>query len=79
MVPMDTLFTFDDKKTREKYIAYTDNSKDEKGNVNVYAGILKKRGKKVQLNPIKDDKMFDRIEIILNELQKEVRKNNERG
>ena len=79
IVPMDTLFTFDDEETGEKYIAYTDNSKDEKGNVNVYAGILKKRGKKVQLNPIEDDKMFDRIEIILNELQKEVRKNNERN
>ena len=53
----------------------TDNSKDKKGNVNVYAGILKKCGEKVQLNPIEDEKMFDRIEIILNELQKEVRKN----
>lgn len=79
IVPMDTLFTFDDEKTGEKYIAYTDNSKDEKGNIKVYAGILKKRGEKVQLNPIEDDKMFDRIEIILNELQKEVRKNNERN
>ena len=73
---MDTLFTFDDEESGEKYIAYTDNSKNKTGNVNVYAGILKKRGEKVQLNPIEDEKMFDRIEIILNELQKEVRKNN---
>ena len=76
IVHMDTLFTFDDEESGEKYIAYTDNSKNKTGNVNVYAGILKKRGEKVQLNPIEDEKMFDRIEIILNELQKEVRKNN---
>lgn len=76
IVYMDTLFTFDDEESGEKYIAYTDNSKNKTGNVNVYAGILKKRGEKVQLNPIEDEKMFDRIEIILNELQKEVRKNN---
>lgn len=75
IVYMDTLFTFDDEESGEKYIAYTDNSKDNNGNVNVYAGILKKRGEKVQLNPIEDEKMFDRIEIILNELQNEVKKN----
>ena len=35
----DVLFTFDSEETGKSYIAYTDNSKDEAGNVQVYASI----------------------------------------
>ena len=75
MIPMNTLFTFDKEETGEKYIVYTDDSKDEKGNVNVFASILKGHGKKVQLKPIEDEKIFDEIEVILSKLQQEGSKN----
>ena len=38
-VVCDVLFTFDSDETKKSYIAYTDNTKDEKGNVQVYASI----------------------------------------
>ena len=35
----DVLFTFDNEETNKSYIVYTDNSLDDKGNVQVYASI----------------------------------------
>ena len=35
----DVLFTFDSEETKKSYIVYTDNSKDEQGNIQVYASI----------------------------------------
>ena len=35
----DVLFTFDSDETGHSYIAYTDNTKDEDGNIQVYASI----------------------------------------
>ena len=35
----DVLFTFDSDETGKSYIAYTDNTKDENGNIRVYASI----------------------------------------
>ena len=35
----DVLFTFDNADTGKSYIVYTDNTKDESGNVQVYASI----------------------------------------
>lgn len=39
MVEYDVLFTFDSDVTDKSYIAYTDNSLDEQGNIKVYASI----------------------------------------
>ena len=33
----DVLFTFDNEETNKSYIVYTDNTKDELGNIKVYA------------------------------------------
>ena len=38
-VVCDVLFTFDSEETNKSYIAYTDNTKDKNGNVQVYASI----------------------------------------
>ena len=35
----DVLFTFESEETNKNYIVYTDNTKDETGNVEVYASI----------------------------------------
>ena len=37
----DVLFTFDSEETKKSYIIYTDNSKDEAGNIKVYASTYK--------------------------------------
>ena len=47
----------------------------KKGNICLYPGVLKKKGNKVQVVLVKDEKELKRIEVILDELQKEVRKN----
>ena len=36
-VVCDILFTFDSDETKKSYIVYTDNSKDENGNIQVFA------------------------------------------
>lgn len=74
MISTDVLFTFEEE-TGEKYVVYTDNTRDEKGNICLYPGVLKKKGNKVQVVLVKDEKELKRIEVILDELQKEVRKN----
>ena len=38
-ITCDILFTFDSDETKKSYIVYTDNSKDEQGNVQVFASI----------------------------------------
>ena len=35
----DVLFTFESEETHKNYIVYTDNTKDQQGNVEVYASI----------------------------------------
>lgn len=73
----DVLITFDSEETGKSYIVYTDNSRDKKGNVQVFASnyILKD----MRLMPIETEKEWRMIEIILEELQKEIQsklKNN---
>ena len=36
-IECDVLFTFDSKDTNKSYIVYTDNTKDDMGNIKVYA------------------------------------------
>ena len=43
-VVYDVLFTFDNDETGKSYIAYTDNTKDEQGNIRVYANIYDPNG-----------------------------------
>ena len=48
----DVLFTFDSDETGKSYIAYTDNTKDEQGNIKVYANIYDPNGELLRLEPI---------------------------
>ena len=74
-VVCDVLFTFDSDETKKSYIAYTDNTKDEKGNVQVYASIYNPNEENPELKPIESDKEWKVIETILETLQEEVQKN----
>ena len=69
----DVLFTFDSEETGKSYIAYTDNTKDEKGNIKVYANIYDPNGESLKLEPITTEKEWQAINNILISVQEKVR------
>ena len=70
----DILFTFESEETGKNYIVYTDNTKDEKGQVQVYASIYDPKDKNMKLEEIKTDKEWKVIDTILKTIQEEVTK-----
>lgn len=71
-VVCDILFTFDNEETKKSYIAYTDNTKDASGKVNVYASIYDPNDKDMKLEEIKTEKEWKVINTILETLQEEI-------
>ena len=69
----DVLFTFESEETNKNYIAYTDNTIDETGNVEVYASIYNPGDPQTKLEPIESEKEWKVIETILESLQEEVK------
>ncbi len=69
----DVLFTFDSEETKKSYIVYTDNSKDEEGNVQVFASIYDPNQQDQKLEAIKSEQEWKVIETILNTLQEEIK------
>lgn len=69
----DVLFTFDSEETGKSYIAYTDNSVDEKGNVQVFAATYDPEDEAKKLMAIESEKEWQVIEIILEEIQAKIR------
>ena len=72
-VEYDVLFTFESDETKKNYIAYTDNSKDESGNVQVYASTYDPEDPEGKLEAITTEKEWKVIETILETLQEEVK------
>ena len=70
----DILFTFDSEETKKSYIVYTDNSKDEEGNIQVFASIYDPKMENPKLDPIETEQEWKIIETILNTLQEEIKK-----
>jgi uncharacterized protein YrzB (UPF0473 family) len=73
----DVLFTFESDETKKNYIVYTDNTRDEVGNIQVYASIYDPENPNSKLEAITTDKEWKVIETILETLQEEVRKKKE--
>jgi len=73
-VVYDVLFTFESDETNKNYIVYTDNTKDETGNIQVYASTYEPDDPNGKLEAIETDKEWKVIETILNTLQEEVKK-----
>ena len=77
-VECNVLFTFDSDETKKSYIVYTDNTKDESGNIKVYASIYDPKSvDNMELLPIETDKEWKVIEAILESLQEEIKNKNE--
>ena len=72
-VVFDVLFTFESEETGKNYIVYTDNQKDETGNIEVYASIYYPNDPHSKLEAIETEKEWKVIETILETLQEEVR------
>ena len=70
----EVLFTFESEETNKNYIVYTDNTKDDEGNVRVYASIYKVNGEKTELEAIESEREWKIVETILTSIQEESRK-----
>ena len=69
----DVLFTFENDETGKNYIAYTDNAKDDQGNIQVYASIYDPENPEAKLEAIESEKEWKVIETILETLQEEIK------
>ena len=76
-VEYDVLFTFESEETNKNYIVYTDQTKDDAGNIEVYASIYDPNDPNSKLEPITTDKEWKVIETILSTLQEEIKKKQE--
>ena len=76
-VTCNVLFTFDSDETKKSYIVYTDNSRDQEGNIQVFASIFDPNDENTKLEPITTEKEWKVIETILETLQEEVRNKND--
>ncbi len=76
-ITYDVLFTFESDETKKNYIVYTDQSKDEAGNIQVFASIYDPEDPNSKLEAIETEKEWKVIETILSTLQEEVKKKQE--
>ncbi len=76
-IEYDVLFTFESEETNKNYIVYTDQTKDDAGNIQVYASIYDPNDPNSKLEPITTDKEWKVIETILSTLQEEIKKKQE--
>ncbi len=77
-VEYDVLFTFESEETNKNYIVYTDQSKDDKGNVQVYASIYDPENPNSKFENIETEKEWKVIETILETLQEEISKKQDK-
>ena len=72
------LLEFDSEETGKHYLAYTDNEKDENGNLKAYGSVVVSDGDYMKLESIETEKEWKVIETALRVLQEEMKgENNE--
>lgn len=76
-IECEPLFTFESEETNKQYVVYTDNTKDKNGNIRVFASIYEVTDKGNKLLPIKSDKEWKVIEMILESIKEETKKAGE--
>lgn len=67
-IECDVLFTFDSKDTNKSYIVYTDNTKDDMGNIKVYANTYDSDKDNGCLGTIETDEEWAIIEQIFSSI-----------
>ena len=79
-VQLDKLITFDDEANNKSYIIYTDNSKDENGNVRISASIVKEpENPNSELEEIKTEREWKIIDTVLRSTMESVKKHLEQN
>lgn len=68
-IECDILFTFDSNDTNKSYIVYTDNTKDEFGNIKVYANIYDPYSESGILESIESEEEWATIEQIFDSIK----------
>lgn len=76
-IEFEILFTFESDETKKNYMVYTDNSKDDNGNVRVYASVFVPEAEPLELLPVETEREWKIIETILETIEEENKKNNE--
>lgn len=71
------LLEFDSEETGKHYLAYTDNEKDENGNLKAYGSIVVGDGEYMKLEAITTEKEWRVIETALRVLQDEIKENSD--
>lgn len=71
------LLEFDSEETGKHYLAYTDNEKDENGNLKAYGSIVVSDGEYMKLEAITTEKEWRVIETALRVLQDEIKGNSD--
>ena len=71
-VVCEVYFTFDSEETGKSYIVYTDNTKDEEGNIRVYASRYNPEEDNMTLLPIETDREWEIIEKIMESAKSQV-------
>ncbi len=67
-IECDVLFTFDNNDTNKSYIVYTDNTKDELGNVKVYANTFDENDEEGLLGNVETEEEWNVIEQIFSSI-----------
>lgn len=76
-IEFEVLFTFESDETNKNYTVYTDNTKDENGNVRVYASVFEPDAQPLELLPVETEREWKIIETILESIEEESKKNKE--
>ena len=76
-IEFEVLFTFESDETKNNYMVYTDNTRDENGNVRVYASVFKPEAEPLELLPVETEREWKIIETILESIEEENKKNKE--
>lgn len=76
-IEFEILFTFESDETHKNYMVYTDNTKDEGGNVRVYASVFVPDAEPLELLPVETEREWKIIETILESIEEENKKNEE--
>ena len=77
-VHLDKLITFDDEANNKSYIIYTDNSRDEHGNVRISASIVKdSNNPNSELEEIKTEREWKIIDTVLKSTMNSIKKRME--
>ena len=71
-ITCDVLFTFDSEETGKSYVVYTDGTKDEGGNVQIFASVYDPTGENLKLMPVETEQEWVIIETILRNLQNQI-------